>query len=74
MENSTISVRVKRSEKMPFELREAFTKKVGSFDTLTDACEFFGFSRVTLNNLLSKGSGKPSTIELIKEKLKTEAA
>jgi hypothetical protein len=74
MANTEMSARVKRSERMPIDIKTAFEKKVEEFDTLTDACEFFGFSRVTLNNLLTKGTGKPSTIGLIKEKLNESTA
>lgn len=61
--------RVKRSEKLQTAELNAYKKKVYSFDTKIDAAAFFGFSVVTLDAVLLKGSGKPSTIKTIREKL-----
>lgn len=67
MSNQT--TRARRSEKMLPEERTAFSEKVREFDTIVDACEFFELSRVTIDKLLYKGSGKSSTIALIRKKL-----
>jgi hypothetical protein len=61
--------RKRRSEKMSKEEHKAFIKWVNSFDTKTDAVVALGISRPTLDNLIFKGSGKPDTIKLIREKL-----
>ena len=73
MQMSTEKQRVRRSEKMTSSERNMFSRKVDSFDTKVDAAEYFGFSRVTLDNILLRGSGKAKTIELIREKLKQSA-
>lgn len=65
--------RVRRSEKLNPEEKKVFSKKVASFDTKRDAAEYFGFSTVTLDAVLLKGSGKPGTIELIRQKISTAA-
>lgn len=62
--------RVLRSEKMTKEEKKSFDKMVESFDTKRDAAIFFGFSTITLDALLLKGSGKPGTISLVRDKLK----
>lgn len=61
--------RVRRSEKLTAEEKKAYSRKVASFETKIDAADFFGFSKVTLDAVLLKGSGKPYTINLIREKL-----
>lgn len=71
MEVKTVKTRVRRSEKLtPDEWRE-YKKKVDSFDTKLDAMEFFEFKTViTLDAVYLKGSGKPGTIDSIREKIK----
>ena len=59
----------RRSVKLSKEEYRDFKKAVKAFDTKIEAAEFFGFSLVTLDNVLLKGSGKPKTIEIIIEKL-----
>jgi hypothetical protein len=61
--------RRRRSELMDKELKSAFKKYVAGFPTKTDAAIALGVSRVTLNGLISRGSGKPETIQAIREKL-----
>jgi len=65
--------RPRQSEKLTSTEMKAFEKMVKSFPTKTDATEFFGFSRVTLRNVLIGGSGKPSTISIIRSKIGTAA-
>ncbi len=66
---ATTKTRVRRSEKLTSAEKRAYSNKVASFDTKIDAAEFFGFSVVTLDAVLLKGSGKPHTINLIRKKL-----
>ena len=66
---SATKERAKRSEKMSKQERSMFSKRVFSFDTKIDAAEYFGFSTVTLDAVLLKGSGRPNTIKMIREKL-----
>jgi molybdenum cofactor biosynthesis enzyme MoaA len=66
--------RKRRSERMSKEEHRAFVKYVGKFPTKFDAAIAFGFSRVTLNSVLSKGSGKSDTIQMIREKLNLAVA
>ena len=61
--------RVRRSEKLTAEEKKAYRRIVNAFETKIDAADFFGFSKVTLDAVLLKGSGKPHTINLIREKL-----
>lgn len=70
MEHSmTNRPRPRRSvELLPDEVK-AFKKKVDSFPTKYDAALFFGFSQVTLDNILMRKSGKESTITIIREKI-----
>lgn len=68
-ETITKSKRPRRSEELSEELMQAFKDKVESFKVKEDAVEFFGFSRVCLNNTLLRGSAKPSTVAIIREKL-----
>lgn len=70
---TTSKQRVKRSEKLQPSEQKAFEKKVSSFDTKIDAAEYFGFSTVTLDAVLLKGSGKPRTIDTIRQKLSSAA-
>lgn len=69
VENAIKNNRPRRSEKLTDDLMQAFKEKVDSFDTITDAVEFFGFSRVALSNTLLRGTAKPSTVAIIREKL-----
>ena len=66
---TTIKTRVRRSEKLTPTEKKAYSRAVAAFETKIDAAEFFGFSVVTLDAVLLKGSGKPHTINLIREKL-----
>lgn len=66
---TTPNNRVKRSEKLLPDEKKAFDRKVDSFDTKRDAAEYFGFSTVTLDNILLRGSCKPNTKKLILQKL-----
>jgi molybdenum cofactor biosynthesis enzyme MoaA len=69
-QNMEISMeRKKRSEQMTKEECRAFKKYVATFPTKIDAAFALGFSRITLDSVLLKGSGKPETIRLIREKL-----
>lgn len=69
MNNTAQSQRVRRSEKLTPQEHRDFKKHANSFDTRIDASQFYGFSLVTLDAVLLKGSGKPSTVQLIREKL-----
>lgn len=67
--------RKRRSEKMSKEEHRAFLKYVSQYPTKIDAAIAVGVSRVTLDAVLLKGSGKPETIQIIREKLsQTQAA
>jgi hypothetical protein len=59
--------RKRRSEQMTKEERRAFAKYVATFPTKIDAAAALGISRVTLDAVSLKGSGKPETIQLIRE-------
>ena len=63
--------RVRRSEKLTPTEKQAYDELVETFDTKIDAAEFFGFSVVTLDAVSLKGSGKPGTIAIIREKIGT---
>lgn len=65
--------RKRRSERMTKEEHKAFTKWVASFQTKLDAAYVVGVSRITLDAVLLKGSGKPETINTIREILKNAA-
>lgn len=65
--------RKRRSEQMTKEEFSAFKKYVQSFPTKIDAAATIGVSRVTLNGLLFRGTGKPETIRLIREKISVAA-
>ena len=67
------SNRPRRSERIPEDVMTAFKAKVESFDTKEDAIEFFGFSRVCLNNTLLRCTAKPSTVAIIRQKLGIES-
>ncbi len=69
MNNLGQSQRVRRSEKLTPEEHRQFKKHANSFDTKRDAAEYYGFSVVTLDAVLLKGSGKPTTVKTIREKL-----
>lgn len=61
--------RNRRSEKMTKEERRALRNYILAFPTKFDAALALGVSRPTLDNLIFKGSGKPRTIKLIREKV-----
>lgn len=61
--------RPRRSMKMLPDELALFLQKVESFETKEDAMEYFGLSRVTLRNISIGGSGKESTIKIIREKI-----
>jgi hypothetical protein len=65
-----IKPRIRRSEIMTKEEHRAFEKWVKSFPTQLDAADVLGYSRVTLMNVVIKGSGKPETIQRIREVIK----
>jgi len=64
-----VTERVRKSARLSPEMHSAFKRKVKAFDTKIDAAEYFGFSTVTLDAVLLKGRGKPSTIETIINKV-----
>lgn len=60
---------------MTKEEHRAFVKYVATFPTKLDAAFAVGVSRLTLDAVLLKGSGRPDTIQMIREKLnETKAA
>lgn len=61
--------RKRKSEAMTKEEIKAFNKWVNSFPTKLDAVEALGVSRTTLDSLIFRGSGKPETIAVIREKI-----
>lgn len=70
MENIGNSERKRKSERLTSEERRQFERLVKKFPTKLDATEFLGFgSRNTLDNILRAGSGHPTSIALIREKL-----
>lgn len=73
MEHSTSRPRPRRSVKLETAELKAFKEKVASFPTKYDAALFFGFSQVTLDNVLMRKTGKESTITAIREKIGTAA-
>lgn len=66
---TTLQDRKRRSEHMTKDEHKAFHKFVSQFPTKIDAALAIGVSRVTLDAVMFKGSGKPETIRLIREKL-----
>lgn len=73
MTESTNRPRPRRSVKLlPAEMK-AFKEVIKSFATKYDAALFFGFSQVTLNNVLLRGSAKEATVLLIRSKIGTAA-
>lgn len=62
-----IAQRQRRSEKLTPEEFKAFKKEVAAFDTKIDAAAAFGFSVVTLDAILLKGTGHPNSIKLIRQ-------
>ena len=60
--------RPRRSEKLTEADKNALLNKIEELGTKYDAAIFFGFSVVTLDNLLLRGSGKESTVKTIREK------
>lgn len=65
--------RKRKSEKLSSEERKQFNKYVESFDVKTDCAEALNISRVTLDRMMFKGSGRPETIAIIREALKATA-
>lgn len=61
--------RKRKSEKMSKAEFRDFKKFVWSFHTKLDACEALEVSRPTLDALLFKGSGKPETLQRVREKM-----
>jgi predicted DNA-binding protein (UPF0251 family) len=68
--SNTIRPRPKRSEKITPDEAAALSQYVASLDTQYDAALDLGVSRVTLTNILLRKSGKPSTVAVIREKIK----
>jgi hypothetical protein len=66
--------RKRRSEQMTKEEHRAFIKWVHSFPTKIDVAYVLGVSRITIDSVLLKGSGKPETIHKIREKIFNRAA
>jgi DNA-binding XRE family transcriptional regulator len=67
MEN--LPERNRRSEQMTKEEHKAFKQYVQRFPTKQDAADILGFTRQTVDSILLKGSGKPESIKVIREKL-----
>jgi hypothetical protein len=65
----TLMDRKRRSESLTKDEVRAFNKYLGTFPTKVDAAFALGVSRTTLHALTFKGSGKPETIAVIREKL-----
>jgi len=65
--------KVRRSEQISKDDFRAIQKFVESFLTKEDAAEALGLSRVSLTNLLQRGTAKTKTIQLIREKLEQAA-
>ena len=59
--------RERKSEKLTAPERKLFEKFVNSFDTQLDAAAALEVTRLTLYNVRTKGSGRPSTIEKIRK-------
>jgi hypothetical protein len=64
-----MDTRKRKSEPMTKEEHKAFTKWVRAFPTQLDAADALGVSRITISNLVLRGSGKPETIEKIRVKI-----
>lgn len=62
--------RPRRSLELTSEDMRGLKAKIKELGTKYDAALFFGFSIVTLDNVLLRGSGKESTVMTIREKLK----
>lgn len=73
MEQTNSRPRPRRSMDIEPELMKAFEKKVKSFPTKYDAALFFGFSQVTLDNVLLRKTGKERTVTTIREKISSAA-
>lgn len=65
----TTKERIRKSERLLPDERKKFKQYVDSFETKIDCAESLGLSRVTLDRLIFKGSGKPETIEIVREAL-----
>lgn len=64
-----INPKSRRSEKMTQQELILFRRYAYSFSTQVDAAHDLGVSRITLQNVLAKGSGKPSTVEMIRSRI-----
>ena len=62
-----IRTRPRQSEKLTDVEHQAFKKWVKSFPTKHDAFLAFPFSKITLDAVLLKGSGKPETCAAIRQ-------
>jgi hypothetical protein len=72
--NITMKDRIRRSEPMTKDEHKAFTKWVQSFPTQLDAAAVLGVSRITISNLVFKGTGHPDTIKKVREVINRKAA
>ena len=63
------TTRNKRSEEMTKEEFISFLKWVNRFPTKVDASEALGVTRITLDNLINKSSGKPETIAKVRNEI-----
>lgn len=63
------SDRKRRSEKLTQEERRSFRKYVESFDTKQDCAIALGITRPTLDNIIHKGSGRPDTVQIIRDRI-----
>lgn len=61
--------RKRRSESLTRDEVKVFSKYISTFPTKIDAAFALGVSRITLDSLILKGSGKPETIATVREKL-----
>ena len=59
-------IRPRQSEKLTNDEHQAFKDWVKSFPTKHDAFLAFPFSKITLDAVLLKGSGKPGTCAIIR--------
>lgn len=66
MSTKKIRTRPRKSERLTVAEHEAFKKWVKSFHTKHDASLAFPFSKITLDAVLLKGSGKPDTCAAIR--------
>ena len=64
---NTTTDRVRKSERLSKEEFSLFLKWVNKQQTLQDAADALGVSRQTLDRLRFRGSGKPKTIESVRQ-------